>query len=260
VIDLRFWRPSRGTGYKRDRHDDRDAKHAFDRRALSSFVPPAVSLRRFVISVLNQGRTSSCVAHAWEQGIRTATFYANPRMDPSTIPLGSRLFGYFNARAQDHDQKVDAGTYLRSYAAGRIQVGCPVEAVWPFNPLKVNSNPPPRAYHAAFDYRGLRGYHRITELGEARLLAIRAAIAAGLPVVFGTLIDTAFAELTGPEARIPNPARSRGRHAMCIVGYRAGWFLIVNSWGTEWGDGGFAWLPEAMIASAESTDFWVVSV
>lgn len=37
-----------------------------------------------------------------------------------------------------------------------------------------------------------------------------------------------------------------GGHAMCVVGYddyyEGGSFLIMNSWGTDWGKGGFAWV------------------
>ncbi len=38
-----------------------------------------------------------------------------------------------------------------------------------------------------------------------------------------------------------------GGHAMCVVGYDdknyVGSFLLMNSWGPEWGINGFAWVP-----------------
>ena len=33
-----------------------------------------------------------------------------------------------------------------------------------------------------------------------------------------------------------------GGHAVTIVGWRPGWWRILNSWGTSWGDKGFFWL------------------
>ena len=33
-----------------------------------------------------------------------------------------------------------------------------------------------------------------------------------------------------------------GGHAVTIVGWRPGWWRIMNSWGTSWGDKGFFWL------------------
>jgi hypothetical protein len=42
-------------------------------------------------------------------------------------------------------------------------------------------------------------------------------------------------------------------HAVALVGFRAAGgerqVLLQNSWGTDWGDGGFAWLPEHMIGT-----------
>lgn len=47
------------------------------------------------------------------------------------------------------------------------------------------------------------------------------------------------------------PSRSYG-HAVVIVGYRnAGperHFLLKNSWGTDWAQGGYAWMPEHLLA------------
>ena len=33
----------------------------------------------------------------------------------------------------------------------------------------------------------------------------------------------------------------RGGHAVCLVGYTADRFIVRNSWGTGWGDGGFGY-------------------
>lgn len=42
------------------------------------------------------------------------------------------------------------------------------------------------------------------------------------------------------------PTASEGRHAMCIIGYDdkkfGGAFEIVNSWGDDWGNGGYIWI------------------
>ena len=46
------------------------------------------------------------------------------------------------------------------------------------------------------------------------------------------------------------PDTSRGGHAVCLVGYTGTHFIVRNSWGTRWGDGGFAYAPDAYAASA----------
>ena len=44
-----------------------------------------------------------------------------------------------------------------------------------------------------------------------------------------------------------------GGHAILFAGYRhvngKRWFLVHNSWGTSWGDNGFAWISEAMVTN-----------
>ena len=46
-------------------------------------------------------------------------------------------------------------------------------------------------------------------------------------------------------------SETRGSHAVTLVGYRTGaggrQFLLKNSWGTEWGQGGYAWISEPQL-------------
>jgi C1A family cysteine protease len=46
------------------------------------------------------------------------------------------------------------------------------------------------------------------------------------------------------------PDTKRGGHAVAIVGYRPGRFIVRNSWGTDWGDGGFAYASAAYAQEA----------
>src|SRR4029453_10477718 len=41
----------------------------------------------------------------------------------------------------------------------------------------------------------------------------------------------------------PGGGKGGGGHAFAIVGYNEVGFLVQNSWGPEWGKGGFATLP-----------------
>ena len=43
---------------------------------------------------------------------------------------------------------------------------------------------------------------------------------------------------------------SGGGHAACLVGYTPTHFIVRNSWGQRWGDGGFAYASDAYAASA----------
>ena len=53
----------------------------------------------------------------------------------------------------------------------------------------------------------------------------------------------------------------RGGHAICIVGYRTdGRFIVRNSWGTSWGDGGFAYLKPSYIQAAFFDESYTVTL
>jgi C1A family cysteine protease len=42
-----------------------------------------------------------------------------------------------------------------------------------------------------------------------------------------------------------------GRHAMLIVGYTGNFYIIKNSWGTEWGDKGYCYVPKNVLEQSD---------
>ncbi|MBK1657191.1 C1 family peptidase [Paracraurococcus ruber] len=69
----------------------------------------------------------------------------------------------------------------------------------------------------------------------------------------------AGAERTRRLPVIRRDGRADSGHAVAIVGYTAEGFVIQNSWGEDWGDGGFALLPyEDYLMHA--TDVWVAQL
>jgi C1A family cysteine protease len=85
------------------------------------------------------------------------------------------------------------------------------------------------------------------------------ALHAKHPVVFGTLVANEFQAVhdrtpldrPGPNAVI------LGGHAMIIVGYIGGNFLVKNSWGTGWGSHGFFLMTPEYVAWDQTWDLWV---
>ena len=55
-----------------------------------------------------------------------------------------------------------------------------------------------------------------------------------------------------------------GGHAIHVVGYDknrgAGAFQIQNSWGTDWGDAGYGWLPFDYLSNGLMSDFWTAEL
>jgi C1A family cysteine protease len=69
----------------------------------------------------------------------------------------------------------------------------------------------------------------------------------------------------GGEIPYPSPGDTlEGGHAIVAIGYDdakkigkdKGALLIRNSWGTEWGDKGYGWLPYSYVLKGLAVDFW----
>lgn len=233
-------------GYIKDKPDSRD--HRVARLGLSAAIPASASLRDHVVEVLDQGDTSSCVAHSWAQALRIADMVAGV----ANPPLPSREYLYFNARAYDGGPIEDQGTQLRSCAQGIIKFGRPPETAWPFRESYINERPPWEAYREGYDYKGPAGYYRVTTLDE-----LRQAIAAGKPVVGGADVGESIYDATFTGIYDPSPSEaSVGGHALCVVSYDSESFELVNSWGTTYRDGGFFRVSPRFMSSF--TDLWAV--
>lgn len=245
--------PPRRSGYIPDTPDDRDKP--FGALGLATTPPPSASLAGFVPSVLDQGATESCVAHAIAQGMLVAH-----RALGHDAQLPSRRFLYWNARGYHGGELVDAGTFLRTCMRGAVRFGAPDESHCAWDPKLVNRSPGWGAYRMAFDGAGLHGYNRLLD-DETRLDDIRRAIASQVPVAFGTNVSEAFKSFSGT-GTVTHPASSAvvGGHAMLVVGYDGDRFRICNSWGRYWGDNGFAWLSESYLAWSETRDLWALDV
>jgi hypothetical protein len=82
-------------------------------------------------------------------------------------------------------------------------------------------------------------------------------IAAGQDIIVGMELPKAFVPKGLAGARyIPHYTKSAGPdagHALVLAGYaqvpHGTYFLAHNSWGTGWGDGGYAWIHEATLAA-----------
>ena len=151
----------------------------------------------------------------------------------------------------------------------------PPERYWEYS-SGIDASPPAFCYAYAANYQAL-SYFRIDERAigipakskDAALLETRQTLASFLPVMFGF---TAYRSIQGCEGgRIPFPERGEpvlGGHAVLAVGYddtmtigsgdneKTGAFLIRNSWGEEWGERGYGWLPYEYLLAGLAQDFW----
>ena len=62
------------------------------------------------------------------------------------------------------------------------------------------------------------------------------------PILARVVVDRTFRQATATGGKLARfrPDEDGGGHAICLVGYTAGAFIVRNSWGADWGDNGFA--------------------
>jgi hypothetical protein len=100
-----------------------------------------------------------------------------------------------------------------------------------------------------------RGHWRVTEYDEIKgdPDTIAAMLATGADVWFSMNIGTTWMQPQGDTIPDWNTNSIDGGHAVLFAGYRhrngQRQFLVHNSWGKDWGEGGFAYISEGMIGN-----------
>lgn len=203
----------------------------------------------------NQYDLSSCVGNATADSVEILNAIAG--YEPVQL---SRLFVYAMARIRAGDPKLehDEGTYIRTAFDTLSRFGVCDEYLWPYRTDTVHTSPSIKAQRQAVGHR-IHSYYRIDSNGDDRLDDIVKALRAKHPVVFGTLVTDEFGRTRDrtPLRRPSANANVQGGHAMIIVGYVGGHFLVKNSWGSNWGSLGFCVMTPEYLSWSNTWDIWV---
>jgi hypothetical protein len=80
----------------------------------------------------------------------------------------------------------------------------------------------------------------------------RTWLAGSGPILTRLSVDATWDAATSTKGRLTTyrPSTARGGHAVAVVGYTRTGFIIRNSWGTSWGDKGYAHASNAYAAKA----------
>ncbi len=272
-IDPRDYTPAHpGLNKVNKRLEEKLAKH--DPKALDA-PPPSVDLRPWCSQIEDQGQIGSCTAHA-AVGI---VEYFQRRSFGKHLD-GSRLFVYKTTRNL-LGLTGDTGAWLRNAMGALVTCGIPNESFWPYtdaNPA-FDEEPTQFVYAIADNFETLKYFaHDPLKafVPPANVVkSVKEYLVKGVPSMFGFWGYTSFDSGDQP-GHIPIPtAVELGNdadwgHAIVAVGYddkrkitntisnktTTGAFLIRNSWGTTWGQGGYGWMPYDYVVKGIAMDFW----
>ncbi len=242
-------------GWIPDLPDIRDYTFTVAPRTLAE-LPPNVDLLSGCPGVYDQGLLGSCTANA----IAGAMQFDQAKQGRTNCFTPSRLFIYYNERAMEGTIRVDAGAMIRDGIKSVVKQGAPREVLWPYDITQFARRPSSKAYIEAKKYQAII-YERLTPT----LDQLRGCLASGYPFVFGFSVYEFFESddvaRTGT-VNLPQPGEVLlGGHAVLATGYDdiVQRFNIRNSWGDQWGNGGYFTMPYTYLTDVNlSDDFWVI--
>jgi C1A family cysteine protease len=188
--------------------------------------------------ILDQSSLGDCVANAFS--------YCVSKQTNKNVNL-SRLFLYAICRCIDYtslDQ--DAGTTIRTACKSISKYGVCKEQLYPYIISAFSNLPPLNIFNNSKKFKQFT-YTFINQ----DLVSIKNSLHTyNNPIVFGFMVFSSFmtneVASTG-KAPMPdiNTETLEGGHCMVLVGYNdvTQMFTCANSWGTNWGNKGYCYIP-----------------
>lgn len=235
-------------------------------------APPTgpVDLRRWCSGIEDQKELSSCTAFA---GMGMFEYFQRRAFGRHID--GSHRFLYKVTRRLGGFEG-DSGAFLRTTIGAMALFGVPPREHWPYTTTEFDREPPAFCYAFAQNYQALT-YYRLDPPRtdpETVLNTIKGHLASQLPSMFGfTCFESLEASSENGAIPFPGPKEKiTGGHAVMAVGYdnakkinnpngrvaTTGAFLIRNSWGREWGENGYGWLPYEYVRQGLADDWWAL--
>ena len=255
-------------GWVPDLPDARDHLYMAPHIAVGN-LPASVDLKSGCPAVYDQEQIGSCTANAIGGAFEFETL-----RQALTDFMPSRLFIYYNERSMEHHVGTDSGAQIRDGIKSVAKVGVCPETEWPYDGDQAEGDgswppghlaakkPTAQCYTDAKEHR-VTTYQRVLQTPDQ----LRGCLAAGFPIVFGFTVYESFeSAAVAQSGTVPMPSPGEkvlGGHAVLAVGYDDSTqrFLVRNSWGTGWGDGGYFTMPYAYLTSSSlSSDFWTVRI
>lgn len=234
----------------RDRLDKRDYIYPVTAKLQQEIV----DLRNYCTPIEDQGNLGSCTGQAIAGAIEMLNKRNNKQNDIS------RLFIYYFERLMINTVNYDSGAYIRDGIKSCYYNGVSLESLWPYDIKKFRSKPNTQALDDG-KKRKVTLYERVLDHNGCL-----DAINNGYPVVIGFDVYSSFVSRQVSRTGImPYPDTKKeqllGGHAVLLVGYnkQQGRYIARNSWGTNWGDRGYFYMPFQVIQNTMmSNDFWII--
>ena len=214
-------------------------------------IDPAesVDLRKYATPVGDQGSTSRCAAFAWTHALE---MLGNIQQKP--LPRLACSFTMYRFQELQGDTKDFKWAWKGGDGtAGTWQPGAHLFAkgtcrhdLWPNDKKEPTASVEQLEADAqSFRFEG--------DVYDVTVDDMKRCLTAGLPVQISMNTGDAFQDIgrDGVMKVSEAPKGQHGSHAMLCVGYVGNYFIVKNSWGEDWGDNGYCYIPKKVLIDSE---------
>lgn len=207
----------------------------------------------------DQKSTGSCVGWALADSVLRWHFVQATRIDKADRM--SQRFIWMAAKETDDFVSQPTtfietgGTWLKAALDVARTWGSVRQSVLPFEPSTLYAGPTATFYAIATQLKIASYFNLGRQLADWRKW-----IASAGPILVRLDVDSAWRnakETKGKLTTYKKPPEPAG-HAVALVGYTATGFIVRNSWGTDWGDNGYAYASNAYAGKAFTEAYGVV--
>lgn len=212
-------------------------------------LPKSHDLRRNFSSIKNQGSQGSCLAFT----LSSIMEYMIKSKKLKAVDL-SEAFLYYESRKKAGDQDIDIGSNFLYSLQSLAENGICSEQYMPYSEYDYTTSPSRTAYTDA-----LANKISMASSVNLEIEDLKKVLYNGYPIAISINMYPSFGN--GENFVIPFPSkrelsRNNGMHSMVIVGYNEDkqQFIVRNSWGEDFGDHGYCYIPYDYITDESLTN------